>query len=90
MRKNVPALCLVTATDTATNAPRLPEELSVVLGDIAGAAREGLLALSVAAGMVVMQLMFEEEITGVVGPKGRHDADRTARARSSSVGAGWR
>jgi putative transposase len=54
MRKNVPALRLVTAADTARNAPGLPEELSAVLGDIAGAAREGLLALSVAAGMAVM------------------------------------
>jgi putative transposase len=87
MRKNVPALRLVTAADTATNAPRLPEELSVVLGDIAGAAREGLLALSVAAGMAVMQLMFEEEVTGVVGPRGRHDGDRTAVRHGTERGS---
>ena len=41
MRKNVPALRLVTAADTATNAPRLPEELSEVLGDIAGRPARG-------------------------------------------------
>ncbi len=72
MKKNVPALRLVEAPDTAPGTPELPEELAAVLGEIVGVAREGLLALSVAAGMAVMQAMFEQEITGVVGPKGRH------------------
>ena len=35
--------------------------------DIAGAAREGLLAMSVAAGMAVMQAMFEAEIAEIAG-----------------------
>lgn len=78
MKKNVPALRLVAGGDTTPDAPVLPEELAAVLGDIAGVAREGLLALSVAAGMAVMQAMFEQEITEAVGPKGRHDAARTA------------
>ena len=33
------------------------------MADIARATREGLLAMSVAAGMAVMQAMFEAEIT---------------------------
>jgi hypothetical protein len=78
VKKNVPALRLVEAPDTTPGTPELPEELSAVLGDIAGAAREGLLALSVAAGMAVMQAMFEQELTETVGPRGRHDAQRTA------------
>lgn len=78
MKKNVPALRLVADTDTAPAVPELPEHLAAVLGDIAGAAREGLLALSVAAGMAVMQAMFEQEVTDLVGPKGRHDAGRAA------------
>jgi transposase-like protein len=78
MKKNVPALRLVEAPDTMAGAPELPQELAAVLGDIAGAAREGLLALSVAAGMDVMQAMFDQEITEAVGPRGRHDAGRTA------------
>jgi transposase-like protein len=78
VKKNVPALRLLEAPDTAPGKPELPEELAAVLGDIAGVAREGLLALSVAAGMAVMQAMFEQEITEAVGPKGRHDAARTA------------
>lgn len=37
----------------------------MALADIAGVAREGLLALSVAAGLSVMQAMFEAEVTSV-------------------------
>jgi putative transposase len=48
------------------------------LTDVAGAAREGLLAMSVAAGMAVMQAMFEAEIAEVAGPKGKHDPNRAA------------
>ena len=39
--------------------------------DIAGAAREGLLAMSVAAGMAVMQAMFEAEIAEVCRAEGQ-------------------
>src|SRR3974377_908310 len=38
----------------------------------------GLLAMSVAAGMAVMQALFEAEIAAVAGPKGRHDPNRAA------------
>jgi len=34
--------------------------------------------MSVAAGLAVMQTMFEAEVAEVAGPKGRHDADRVA------------
>src|SRR3954465_14527387 len=68
----------------------LPAEVRLALTDIAGAARGGLLAMgggaggggvramSVAAGMAVMQTMFEAEIAAACGPKGRHDPDRAA------------
>lgn len=78
MKKNVPNLYLVTEADTAATRSQLPPELVETFGDIAAVAREGLLAMSVAAGMAVMQVMFEEEITALVGPKGRHDQQRTA------------
>ncbi len=48
------------------------------MADIAGAAREGLLAMSVAAGLAVIQAMFEAEIPVVAGPKGKHDPTRAA------------
>ena len=56
--------------------------------DIAGAAREGLLAMSVAAGMAVMQAMFEAEIAEACGPKGKHDPNRTAVRHGSGKRVG--
>src|SRR4051812_33701607 len=49
------------------------------LGELVGAAREGLLALSVGVGLGVVHELMELEVTGVVGAKGKHDADRTAK-----------
>jgi transposase-like protein len=48
------------------------------LGELVGVAREGLLALSVGVGLGVMAELMEEEVTEIVGPKGRHDRDRVA------------
>ena len=65
----------------------LSQEISLALADIAGVAREGLLALSVAAGLSVMQAMFEAEITAAAGPKGRHDPNRTAVRHGTEKGS---
>jgi len=75
--KTVPTVRLADATEAA-GLPDLPEEIALAMADIAGAAREGLLAMSVAAGLAVMAAMFETEIAGVAGPKGKHDPDRAA------------
>ena len=92
--KKVSALKLVTSSDTTPPALQLPAELAAALGDVSAAAREGLLALSVATGMAVMQAMFDAEITAAVGPKGRHDGGRSAvrhgRERGSVVLGGRR
>src|ERR1039458_3112910 len=45
-------------------------ELVVGLGEVRRAAKEGLLAMSVAVGLKVMAEMMEEELTSRVGPKG--------------------
>jgi putative transposase len=55
--------------------------------DIAGAVREGLLAMCVAAGMAVMQAMFEAEIAQACGPKGRHDQNRAAVRHGTGRGS---
>ena len=75
--KTVPTVRLADTTD-ATALLDLPEEIATALTDIAGAAREGLLAMSVAAGLAVMAAMFDAEISQACGPKGRHDATRAA------------
>ncbi len=56
----------------------LPESVLEALGELAGAAKEGLLALSVGVGLGVLHELMEAEIEEVVGPKGRHLPDRTA------------
>src|SRR3954466_9779387 len=56
----------------------LPERVREALGDLAGAAKEGLLALSVGVGLGVLHELMEAEVDEVVGPKGRHDPDRAA------------
>jgi len=56
----------------------LPERVQGALGELAGAAKEGLLALSVGVGLGVLTELMDEEVDEVVGPKGRHDADRAA------------
>ncbi|MDQ3095544.1 MAG: hypothetical protein M3Q82_06250 [Actinomycetota bacterium] len=48
--------------EQAARVADLPEEVSLALADIVAVAREGLLAMSVAAGMAVMQTMFEAEM----------------------------
>ena len=58
----------------------LPARVQEALGELVGAAREGLLALSVGVGLGVLAELMEEEVDEVVGPKGRHDADPGGRA----------
>jgi putative transposase len=89
--KTVPTLRVVSTSDTAEQARQLdvelPAEVQVTLADIGAAAREGLLAMSVAAGMAVMQTLFDAEIAAVCGPKGRHDSDRTASRHGREKGS---
>jgi transposase-like protein len=56
----------------------LPERVQEALGELAGAAKEGLLALSVGVGLGVLHEIMEAEVEEVVGPKGKHNPDRTA------------
>src|SRR5215211_7450577 len=56
----------------------LPEAVLEALGELAGAAKEGLLALSVGVGLGVLHELMEAEVDEVVGPKGRHDLERSA------------
>lgn len=64
----------------------LPDQVSVAMAQIAGSAKEGLLALSVAAGLEVMSTIFEHEVTVVVGPQGKHDPDRGAYRHGTDHG----
>ena len=56
------------------------------LGELVGAAKEGLLALSVGVGLGVLAELMEEEVVGVVGVKGKHDPDRAAVRHGHEAG----
>jgi putative transposase len=56
----------------------LPERVQEALGQLVGAAKEGLLALSVGVGLGVLSSMMEEEVDEVVGPKAKWNHDRAA------------
>jgi putative transposase len=64
----------------------LPEQVTVAVAQLAGAAREGLLALAVGAGLQVLQVMLAEDVERLVGPKGRHNPERAAVRHGSESG----
>jgi putative transposase len=71
----------VSAASVATNRDGiegLPPAVREALGELAGAAKEGLLAMSVGVGLGVLHELLEAEVDEVVGPKGKHNPDRTA------------
>jgi transposase-like protein len=64
----------------------LPASVQAALGELVNAAKDGLLALSVGVGLGVLGTLMEEEVSEVVGPKGRHDRDRSAVRHGSTGG----
>jgi putative transposase len=83
--KKVPASKVVTALE-ASEMP-LPPQIQVALGELVGAAREGLLALSVGVGLRVVHELMELEVAEVVGPKGKHNRDRAAKRHGHEDGS---
>jgi putative transposase len=84
--KKVSAVGLVEC-DEAEARPGLSEELRVALSDIAGAAREGLLAMSVGVGLGVMVEMMEAEVAGRVGAKHAKRPEREASRHGRAPGS---
>src|SRR5215212_7521398 len=83
--KKLPAPKVVTALE-ASESP-LPRPVQEALGELVGAAREGLLALSVGVGLGVVHELMELEVDEVVGPKGKHNLDRTAKRHGHEDGS---
>jgi putative transposase len=84
MRK-VPGPKVVTTVE-ASESP-LPPQVQEALGELVGAAREGLLALSVGVGLGVVHELMEAEVTEVVGPKGKHNPDRVCKRHGHEDGS---
>jgi transposase-like protein len=84
MRK-VPVPEVVTTIE-ASESP-LPPKIQEALGELVGAAREGLLALSVGVGLGVVHELMELEVDEVVGTKGKHNPDRVAKRHGHEDGS---
>jgi hypothetical protein len=65
----------------------LPDRVQEALGQLVGAASEGLLALSVEVGLEVLRELLEAEVEEIVGRKG---ASATRTGGGSSRSRGWR
>ena len=70
--------CNVPVAEAIKDETVLPERVQEALGELVGAAREGLLALSVEVGLGVLGELLELEVDEIVGPRGRWNRDRTA------------
>jgi len=64
----------------------LPERVTVALAELAGAAREGLLALAVGTGVGVLAALLDTDVERLAGPKGRHNPDRAAVRHGTQPG----
>ena len=64
----------------------LPDHVQLSLGDIAAQAKEGLLALAVGTGLAVLHETMEWEVERIVGPKGKHDCERSAKRHGHTPG----
>ena len=64
----------------------LPESVTVAMADLE-TAKEGLLALAVGTGLQVMQVLMEEDVCALAGPKGRWNPDRVAKRHGSDDGS---
>jgi putative transposase len=65
----------------------MPKRVNVAMADIAATMREGLLAMAVSAGLAVMDSLMEESVSALCGPKGKHDADRSAVRHGTEDGS---
>jgi putative transposase len=84
--KKVPGVRLVEREDAAL-LPDLPQQMRLAMTEVAAAAWEGLLAMSVAVGLRVMGELLQAELEAKVGPKGKHDPDRTASRHGTAPGS---
>ncbi len=83
MRKNYQR----NASRAAMSEVVVPDAVSVAMSELTGAMREGLLALAVGVGLQVMQVLMDESVTGLCGPKGAHDPDRRAVRHGREAGS---
>ncbi|WP_249020239.1 hypothetical protein [Conexibacter sp. S30A1] len=75
---------VVTASEVADG---LSLRVAEALGEPAGAAKVGLLAVSVGVGLGVWETIMAEEVDELCGPRGRHGPDRGAYRHGAEDGS---
>ncbi len=65
----------------------VPEQVNVVMAEVAADMREGLLALAVGTGLQVMTALMEADVTALAGPKGKHNSARVAVRHGHEAGS---
>src|SRR5437763_17090881 len=68
----------IVSPSTNLDVEDLPDRVTIAVCELAGAIKEGLLALSVGVGLAVVHDLFEAEVTRLAGPKGKHNPARRA------------
>jgi putative transposase len=79
-------VCNVPVAEAINDEAVLPERVWEALGQLVGAAKEGLLALSVEVGPGVLRELLEQEVEQLVGPKGKWNHDRIAVRHATRAG----
>ena len=87
MKKKLPVMPATVRELEASRVAALSVQPRLPLAELQGAIREGLMAFSCAAGLVVIAEIMEEERTRIVGPKGRHDPGRVAERNGAAPGS---
>jgi putative transposase len=64
----------------------LPERVTLVLAELAGAAHQGLLTLAVGTGLGVLGSLLDTDVERLVGPRGRHNPQRAAVRHGTQPG----
>lgn len=78
---------LQVGTSVGVSEMPLPAEIQEALGELVGSAREGLLALSVGAGLSLVSRLMELEVELLAGPKGSQNPDRVAKRHGYEQGS---
>jgi len=83
--KKVPVV-KITTPHAAAELAGLPLEATVAMADVGAAMRQGLLAFSTAAGLVVMRQMLDAELAGIVGVKHAKLDERVGNWHGTTTG----
>lgn len=86
MKKKVPVVT-VAEPEEASRLEGLPLEAAVALADLGAAVKDGLLAMCVDVGLVVMRQAMEDELTRRVGPKHAQLPGRVGNWHGTTTGS---